>query len=79
MEVIRKTIENKGIFYCLYVDKASHFKTTRYGGLHVNIDSEQDQTQIERALEELDINLILEICLKQREELKDYLALFRID
>jgi len=37
------------------VDKASHFKTTRYAGLlHVNIDSEQDQTQIERALEELD-------------------------
>jgi len=79
MEVIKKPIENKGIFYCLYVDKASHFKTTRYGGLHVNIDSEQDQTQIERALEELDINLILEICLRQRKELKDYLALFRID
>jgi regulator of replication initiation timing len=58
MEVIRKTIENKGIFYCLYVDKASHFKTTRYGGLHVNIDSEQEDTQIERALKELDINII---------------------
>jgi len=58
MEVIRKTIENKGIFYALYVDRASHFKTTRYGGLYVNIDSEQDQTQIERALEELNINLI---------------------
>lgn len=54
-----RNCENKGIFYALYVDKASHFKTTRYGGLHVNIDSEQDQTQIERALEELDINLIL--------------------
>jgi hypothetical protein len=45
MEVIRKTIENKGIFYCLYVNKASHFKTTRYKGLHVNIDSEQKDTQ----------------------------------
>ena len=75
-----RNCENKGIFYALYVDKASHFKTTRYAGLlHVNIDSEQDQTQIERALEELDVNLILEICLRQREELKDYLALFRID
>jgi starvation-inducible outer membrane lipoprotein len=58
MEVIRKTIENKGIFYCLYVDKASCFKTTRYGGLHVKINQEQDDTQIERALKELNINLI---------------------
>jgi len=45
--------------YALYVDKASHFKTTRYGGLHVNIAEEQEQTHIERALKELDINLIL--------------------
>jgi hypothetical protein len=45
MEVIRKTIENKRIFYCLYVDKASRFKTTRYKGLQVNIDSEQKDTQ----------------------------------
>lgn len=59
MEVIRKTIENKGIFYCLYTDKASHFKTTRYGGLHVNIAPEQKETQIERALKELNITLIL--------------------
>ena len=59
MEVIRKSIEKKGIFYCLYTDKASHFKTTRYGGLHVNISSEQEETHIERALKELDINLIL--------------------
>ena len=50
-----------------------------YGGLHVNISQEQENTQIERALKELDINLILETCLRQKEELKDYLALFRID
>lgn len=59
MEVIRKTIEIKGLFYALYVDKASHFKTTRYGGLHVNVAPEQEETHIERALEELDIRLIL--------------------
>lgn len=59
MEVIRKTIEKKGIFYALYVDKASHFKTTRYGGIHVNIAEEQEETHIERTLEELNINLIL--------------------
>jgi hypothetical protein len=59
MEVIRKTIENKGLFYALYVDKASHFKTTRYGGLHVNVAPEQEDTHIERALDELNIRLIL--------------------
>jgi len=59
MEVIRKTIEKKGLFHALYVDKASQFKTTRYGGIHVNISDEQEDTQIERALNELGINLIL--------------------
>ena len=42
----------------LYVDKASHFKTTRHGGLHYTINPEQDETQIERALNELNITLI---------------------
>jgi len=41
-----------------YVDKASHFKTTRHGGLHVEVGPEQDDTQIERALDELNITLI---------------------
>jgi len=59
MQAIKKTIEKKGIFYALYVDKASHFKTTRYGGIHVNISTEQEETHIERALKELNINLIL--------------------
>jgi len=58
MEVIRETIEAKGLFYALYVDKASHFKTTRYGGVHVNVAPEQEDTHIERALEELNIRLI---------------------
>lgn len=58
MQVIRRFLELKGLFMSLYVDKASHFKTTRYGGLHVDINQEQDDTQIERALEELGITLI---------------------
>lgn len=58
MQVIRRFLELKGIFMSLYADKASHFKTTRYGGLHVDINQEQDDTQIERALEELGITLI---------------------
>jgi len=41
-----------------YVDKASHFKTSRQGGLHYTINPEQDETQIERALNELGITLI---------------------
>ena len=58
MEVIRKTIEKEGLFYALYADKASHFTTTRYGGLHVKVAQEQDDTQIERALQEIDITFI---------------------
>lgn len=58
MHVIRRFIEKKGIFMCLYVDRASHFKTTRHGGTHYDVKEQQDDTQIERALAELDINII---------------------
>jgi len=58
MQVIRRFIEIKGLFTSLYVDKASHFKTTRHGGLHYNIPQEQEETQIERTLNELGIILI---------------------
>lgn len=58
MHVLRRFIELKGIFMALYVDKASHFKTTRHGGLHYTVDPEQTDTQIERALKELGINII---------------------
>jgi len=58
MKVLRRFIEKKGLFMSLYVDKASHFKTTRHGGLCYNISEEQEETQIERALEELGINII---------------------
>lgn len=59
MHVLRRFIEIKGVFYSLYVDKASHFKTTRHAGLHYTVNPEQDETQIEKALNELDIILIL--------------------
>ena len=58
MHVLRCFIELMGIFMALYVDKASHFKTTRHGGLHYNVDPEQPDTQIERAMNELGINII---------------------
>ncbi len=44
MLVLRRFIEIKGVFYSLYVDKASHFKTTRHGGLHYTVNPEQDET-----------------------------------
>jgi hypothetical protein len=58
MQVIRRFIEIKGLFMSLYVDQASHFTTTRQGGLHYTVNQEQGDTQIERALKELDITLI---------------------
>lgn len=58
MHVQRRCIEIKGTFMALYVDKASHFKTTRHGGLHYTVDPEQPDTQIERALKELGITII---------------------
>lgn len=58
MHVIRRFIEKKGLFIALYADKASHFKTTRGGGLHYTVNPEQNETQIQRALEELGITFI---------------------
>lgn len=58
MHVLRRFIELMGIFIALYVDKASHFKTTRHGGLHYTVAQEHEDTQIERALHELGINII---------------------
>jgi hypothetical protein len=58
MHVLRRFIELRGIFMALYVDKASHFKTTRHGGLHYTVAQEHGETQIERALDELGINII---------------------
>lgn len=58
MSVIRELVERKGLFSALYTDKASHFLTTRYSGLHNNIKDDQDETQIEKILQELGITLI---------------------
>ena len=58
MHVKERFIEKKWLFSALYVDRASHFETTRHGGLHYNVSPEQDETQIERALKELGIRLI---------------------
>lgn len=59
MHVIRRFIEKKGIFLCLYVDKANHFRGPRHRDTpHYDNVKEQTYSQIERALDELDINII---------------------
>lgn len=58
MHILRRFVELKGIFMALYADKASHFATTRHGGLHYSVSEEQPDTQIQRALEELGITMI---------------------
>lgn len=58
MSVIKAYIEQRGLFMALYTDRASHFRTTRHGGLHYHVEVEQKETQIERALGELGIKLI---------------------
>lgn len=58
MHVIRRFIEKKGIFVCLYVDKASHFKGPRHKAIHYDNKKEETYSQIERALDELEINII---------------------
>jgi len=58
MAVCREIVKKKGIPLSLYVDKDSKFITTRHGGLHVRIKKEQEKTQMQRAWEELGINVI---------------------
>ncbi len=57
MEVIKEYIKRRGLFVKLYVDKASHFKTTRHEGVHYEVSVEQKETQIGRALRELNIGI----------------------
>jgi len=58
MATSKGIIKRKGIPLSLYVDKDSKYITTRHGGLHVNIKKHQEKTQMQRAWEELGINVI---------------------
>ncbi len=58
MAVLKRIVRRKGIPLSLYVDKDSKFITTRHGGLHVNIKRNQQRTQMQRAWDELGINVI---------------------
>lgn len=58
MATLKEIVKKKGIPLSLYVDKDSKFITIRHGGLHVNIKRNQEKTQMQRAWEELGINVI---------------------
>lgn len=57
MTIFKKLIKEKGIPLAFYVDRHSSLKTTRHGGLHMSQIGDKP-TQVERALDELGINLI---------------------
>jgi transposase InsO family protein len=59
MRVIKKMIEAKGIPIALYTDGASHFITQRHYSYRVNLRYEYAPTQIQRALNELGVRLII--------------------
>lgn len=60
MEVMKEILGRKGIPMAFYVDGASHNKTHRGAGIHRRLTGgDYEETQIERALKELGINLII--------------------
>jgi transposase len=60
MEVMKEILRRKGIPMAFYVDGASCNRTQRGTGIHRRLTGgEYEETQIERALKELGINLII--------------------
>lgn len=59
MRVIKKLLETKGIPMALYTDGASHFITQRHYSYRVNLKFDYAPTQIQRALNELGVRLII--------------------
>lgn len=55
--LLEKLFKKYGLPQTLYLDKASQFKTTRYGGIH-SLQIKEEQTQFQRAMEELGISII---------------------
>ena len=59
MTLIRDYIRRYGRPRSIYADKASHFKTTRSATTEEQLEGREAETQIERALRELDIKYIV--------------------
>jgi len=58
MRVLKMYFRSKGLPWSLYLDRDSKFKTTRGGGCHLNVSEKQGETQIQRAMDELGVELI---------------------
>lgn len=59
MRAIKRLVEVKGIPMALYTDGASHFITQRHYSYRVNLRYDYAPTQIQRALNELGVRLII--------------------
>lgn len=59
MEAMKTIGETKGMPTAFYVDRASHFKTTRHESIHVQLSGIYDETQIARALSQAGSTCIL--------------------
>jgi len=57
LRVCGEVFQNYGLPTSFYLDRASHFTTTRHGGVHVSQRDDQP-TQFERAMQELAVHLI---------------------
>lgn len=55
---LRHVVEHQGVFCSLYTDRGSHFITTRTGQSPHRPQTATDSTQVQRALQELGIQLI---------------------
>jgi hypothetical protein len=58
MRVLKHIAKTKGIPLVFYCDKDANFKTTRHQGIHQQLKGQYSQTQIERALTELGVQII---------------------
>jgi len=58
MRVLKRIVETKGVPLVFYCDKDSNFKTAKYQSIHYQLRAENAQTQIERALKELGVQII---------------------
>lgn len=59
MRVWKDIVETYGIPLSMYCDGDSKFKTTRHEGVHYQLTHDYEETQIERALGELGVSIII--------------------
>jgi len=58
LRVLKMYFRSRGLPWVIYLDRDSKFKTTRRGGCHISMRPDQGETQIQRALGELGVELI---------------------